>query len=231
MRNEGEFPTSSMSEGAGGGEEGKDDYIPNYQQGESECSYFCLRIASELTLKREFDEEENKGFDAFKAMCAKDGATLDLSRARFAKSFPDIGVFFNKMSAYSSEDEFVNPDAIKKVLDDGKIVVMGIQKMDFRGKKIIRGKDGHSICCVGYDDENFIFHDSNKCGKSCKKTMAIDFLKTGYDNLKDAGGDLSERLKLMKLETYVNDLYVVDVQEKEPELKRRTRSSFTAKEG
>ena len=40
---------------------------------------------------------------------------------------------------------------------------------------------------------------------------------------------LSERLKHMKLEAYVNDLYVVDAEQKETEQKRRTRRACAAK--
>ena len=203
---------------------------PCYQQGLNDCGYYCLRVAAEITLKRKFNKNETSIFRDFKGQCAETGAQLALSTARFASYFPDIGVHFNELSSYVSSaatEEYISPDAIKQCLDQGHVVVLNIQNIAFRGKTLVRSKgrdNGHNICCVGYDDSNFIFQDSNKSSKSCKKTMRIQTLQTGYEQLVKAGEDLEKRLKAMFAATHVTEMYVADTENKQPTLRvRRSR--------
>lgn len=168
---------------------------------------------------------EIKVFKKFKNKCAQVGSQLELSTARFSDYFPNFGVYFNKYEPYLSGEsgEYISPDEIKSILDQGKVVVLNIQNMDFKEKTLIRSKggDGHNICCIGYDARNFIFQDSNKCENSCTKTMAIRTLQTGYETLLGAGDDLEKRLKAMKVATHVAEIYVADTEEKEASTRRR----------
>jgi hypothetical protein len=200
---------------------------PCYQQGESDCGYYCLRIAAEITLQRKFNADERKAFTKFKGLCAKVGTSLDLSTQRFVSYFPDMGVYFNEKNAYS-QDEHISLDLVRACLDMGKVVVLNITNMDFKGNKLVRSKsqgmnNGHNICCVGYDDTHLIFQDSNKYRKSCRKTMSLDLLQEGYEEMIAAGGDLDRRLKVMHRATYITEMYVADTEEKTPP--RKTRRS------
>ena len=199
--------------------------LPCYQQGVNDCGYYCLRIAAEITRKRKMTTTEEKTFDKFKGTCAKKGSQLELSTSRFSSYFPNFGVYFNTYESYLSSDpgEYISPDEIKSILDQGKVVVLNIQNMDFKKKTLIRckGGGGHNICCIGYDDKKFIFQDSNKYGNSCTKTMAIDVLQTGYETLVGAKGDLEKRLEAMKVATHVAEIYVADTEQSQTESKRR----------
>lgn len=199
--------------------------LPCYQQGENDCGYYCLRIAAEITRKQKMTTTEIKTFNKFKNLCAQVGSQLELSTARFSRFFPKFGVFFNKYESYLSSEpgEYISPDEIKFILDQGKVVVLNIQNMDFKKKTLIRcqGGGGHNICCIGYDTKNFIFQDSNQYGNSCTKTMAIRTLQTGYETLLGAGDDLEKRLKAMKVATHVAEIYVADTEEKQASTRRR----------
>lgn len=199
--------------------------FPCYQQGDNDCGYYCLRIAAEITRKQQMTTTEIKIFNKFKKLCAQVGSQLELSTARFSSYFPNFGVYFNKYEPYLSGEpgEYISPDEIKSILDQDKVVVLNIQNMDFKKKTLIRckGGGGHNICCIGYDDKNFNFQDSNTYGNSCTKTMAIRTLQTGYETLLGAGDDLEKRLKAMKVATHVAEIYVADTEEKEASTRRR----------
>lgn len=201
--------------------------LPCYQQGDNDCGYYCLRIAAEITLKRKMTSDEAKVFRKFKGLCAQVGSQLELSTSRFSSFFPDIGVYFNRYEAYVEEPgEYISPDTIKSILDQGKMVVVNIQNMDFRRNTLVRckGGGGHNICCMGYDTRNFIFQDSNRYSNSCTKTMSIQTLQKGYEAILTAGEDLEKRLKAMKTATHVTEMFVADTEEKII-VSRRRRSS------
>ena len=178
-------------------------------------------------MHRRFVKEEAKTFTRFKNHCAKTGSCLFLSTVRFSSSFPDIGLYFNPISAYGVEEEFVSPNTIRFMLDKGFVVVLNIQHVKFKADTLVPApkEDGHNICCYGYDDEHLIFQDSNKYRKKCRKTMLFEYLQKGYDALVESGEDLEARFKVMREETYVTEMYVADtVQREEPPKKRRLRS-------
>ena len=162
---------------------------------------------------------ETKAFNAFKKTCALDGSRLELSTWKFAKSFPDFGVYFNHYEAYLSVEpgEYISPSYIKAILDQGKVVVLNIQNVALKKKTLIPcdGGAGHNICCVSYDpvEDEFIFQDSNKYGNSCQKTMDAAELQVGYETLLGAGDDLEKRLACMKNATHVSEMYVADTEE------------------
>ena len=201
---------------------------PCYQQGASDCGYWCLRIAAEISMRRRFTREEAKTFTAFKRQCAKAGSCLSLSTARFAAAFPDLGVHFNPSEAYAAE-EFVSPAMIKSALDAGRVVVLNIQRVALRRDALVPGeKDGHNVCCVGYDERDFIFHDSNKYRNKCRKTMRISDLQEGYDRVVSAGDDLEARVRAMSSATYASEMYVADTTRRDApprrmSLRRRTQ--------
>ena len=170
-------------------------------------------------------DTETKTFNKFKGMCAQVGSQLELSTARFSSYFPNFGVYFNTYESYLPNEpgEYISPDEIKSILDQGKVVVLNIQNMDFKKNTLIRcqGGGGHNICCIGHDSGNFIFQDSNTYRNSCTKTMSIETLQSGYNTLLGAKGDLEKRLKAMKVATHVAEIYVADTEEKEASTRRR----------
>lgn len=202
--------------------------LPCYQQGDNDCGYYCLRIAAEITRKREMSKKEIQVFVKFKGMCAKKGSQLELSTSRFSSYFPNFGVYFNTYESYLSSDpgEYISPDEIKSILDQGKVVVLNIQNMKFKKKTLIRcqGGGGHNICCIGYDARNFIFQDSNTYRNLYTKTMAIRTLQTGYETLLGAGDDLEKRLKAMNVATHVAEIYVADTEQRQTvSIRRRSK--------
>lgn len=202
-------------------------FLPCYQQGASDCGYWCLRIAAEISMQRRFTREEAKTFTQFKRQCAKAGSCLSLSTLRFSAAFPDIGVHFNPVCAYGVDEEFISPVTIQSMLDKGHVVVLNIQHVALKARTLVPAskEDGHNICCYSYDNEHFIFQDSNKYRKKCGKTMRIEDLQHGYDQLVDAGEDMEARFKVMRAATHVTEMYVVDaVRREEPLRKRRLRS-------
>lgn len=203
-------------------------FLPCYQQGASDCGYWSLRIAAEISMHRRFTKEESKMFTQFKRQCAKAGSCLSLSTVRFSSSFPDIGVHFNPISAYGGvDDEFISPATIRSMLDKGFVVVLNIQHVKFKADTLVPApkEDGHNICCYGYDDEHLIFQDSNKYRNKCRKKMRLEYLQKGYNTLVEAGEDLEARFKVMREETYVTEMYVADtLKREEPLRKRRLRS-------
>ena len=212
---------------------------PNYQQGSSDCGYWSLRVAAEITLERKFSRDEIARFGQFKGMCAKSGSCLALSSARFEALFPDTGVHFNEASAYcDTDDEYVSPESIRACLDQGRVVVLNVQHVKFRGASLIPGgpkEDGHNVCCVGYGEEKgeevFVLQDTNRYRGSCRETLAVSTVRSGYDRLVAAGVDLETRRKAMLRETYVSEMYVADTEVRDPPLRKyRLRSANKARE-
>ena len=144
---------------------------------------------------------ELKSFRKFKNLCAQVGSTLEISTSRWSSFFPEFGAYFNNYAAYLSEPpgEYISPTEIKAILDQDKVVVINIQNIDFQKKTLVRceGGGGHNICCIGYDENNLIFQDSNRlvaalsnsnsCGNLWTKTISIRTLQTGYETLLAAG--------------------------------------------
>lgn len=196
-------------------------FLPNYQQGSSDCGYWSLRVSAEVTLGRRFTPDETKAFGKFKRMCAKSGSCLALSSTRFAAFFPDMGVHFNEMSAYGDSDaEYTSPEAIRACLDRGCVVVLNVQHVKFLGATLIPGgprEDGHNVCCVGHgEDEHgeevFVLQDTNKYRGSFRKTLKVSTVRAGYDRLVASGADLETRRRTMLRETYVSEAYVCDTE-------------------
>jgi|TARA_B100000767_G_C19645993_1_gene484631 hypothetical protein len=154
-----------------------------YQQGESDCGYYSLRIAAEIALKRRFDSEEDQTFrQEFLNMCLVSGQRLEFSVMHFAEQFPDMSVYF---TTEADVPEF-SPTTVIEKLDAGcKAVVLNIQNMDFAGNRLTRGRYGHNICCVGHGKGKLIFADSNRNRGSCRKTMDIELLQKGFEDIQN----------------------------------------------
>tara|TARA_B110001450_G_scaffold255030_1_gene281607 strand:- start:310 stop:954 length:645 start_codon:yes stop_codon:yes gene_type:complete len=176
----------------------------NYQNGESNCGYFCLRIAAEIVLGRTFDQAERTTFtNEFLGMCLVSGQRISESSAQFNEKFPEIDVYFK-----TEEANEYSPEAVVTKLDAGhQVLVLNIQNMNFRGNKLVKGRFGHNICCVGHEDGKLIFKDSNKYHGKCKKTMAISILQAGYDALKDAK-DIDTRARALRQHpTHISEMF------------------------
>ena len=182
----------------------------NYLNGESNCGYFCLRIAAEIVLGRKFtkgkkgkDGEQEVFEKQFLGLCLKSGQRISESSAQFNATFPEIDVYFQ-----TEEATEYSPEAVVAKLDAGeKVLVLNIQNMNFRGNKLVKGRFGHNICCVGHKDGKLIFKDSNKYRGKCRKTMDISILQTGYDALKDAK-DIDTRARALRQNpTHISEMF------------------------
>jgi len=185
----------------------EEDYCYDQQQyknGDSNCGYFCLRIAAEIVLGREFSDSEKKTFeDVFLDMCLISGQRISVSSAQFSATFPEIDVYFQ-----TDEATEYSPDAVIEKLDAGEqVLILNIQNMNFRGNELIKGRFGHNICCVGHKDGKLIFKDSNKFHGRCRKTMDISILHDGYDDLKDAK-DIDTRTRALRQHpTHISEMF------------------------
>ena len=156
----------------------------------------------------------------------KDGI-LPFVHVEILHSLPGYRGPLNPISAYGVDEEFISPATIRSMLDKEFVVVLNIQHVRFKADTLVPApkEDGHNICCYGYDDEHFIFQDSNKYRKKCRKTMRLEYLQKGYDALVEAGEDLEARFKVMHTATHVTEMYVADkLKREEPLRKRRLRS-------
>lgn len=176
----------------------------NYQNGDSNCGYFCLRIAAEIILGRKFNKTERTTFtDEFLGLCLVSGQRISESSTQFNATFPEIDVYFE-----TEEATEYSPEAVVAKLDAGEqVLVLNIQNMNFRGNKLIKGRFGHNICCVGHRDGKLIFKDSNKYRGKCEKTMDISILQAGYDALKDAK-DIDTRARALRQHpTHISEMF------------------------
>lgn len=161
-----------------------------YQQGDSDCGYYCLRIAAEIVLQRRFNSEEASTFrNEFLGMCLVSGQRLEFSIGQFAQHYPDMGVYF-----ITEPDVFeFSPATVVEKLDAGcKALVLNIQNIKFKGSTFVRGRYGHNICCIGHKDGKLIFADSNRSAGSCRKTMDMAILQKGFDDIQQAIQDGSD---------------------------------------
>lgn len=193
-----------------------------YQQGQNDCGYYSLRIAAEIALGRKFNASEVKDFtDNFLSLCLMSGERLEKSTEEFGHVFKDTGVYFTTEEA----DEY-SPDTVIEKLDAGeKVLVLNIQNMDFRGKKLVKGRYGHNICCVGHSDGKLIFADSNR---PCRKTMDISILRDGYEAIRasvvDTSDVLDARNRVMRTHpTHISEVFWVTNERPTP-AKRLRRS-------
>tara|TARA_B110000008_G_scaffold256723_1_gene274346 strand:+ start:2555 stop:3226 length:672 start_codon:yes stop_codon:yes gene_type:complete len=182
-----------------------------YQQGDNDCGYYSLRIAAEVALGRKFNSAETKIFrENFLSLCLMSGERLEKSTEEFVALFPEMGVYF----ATEEATEY-SPETIIDKLDAGEqVLVLNIQNMSFRGRSFIRGRYGHNVCCVGHKDGKLVFADSNRQSGSCRKTMDISILQSGYDSIKSAVAnspdELEARTKVMRTHpTHISEVYWV----------------------
>ena len=176
----------------------------DYTNGNSNCGYFCLRIATEFVLGREFTKSEKDVFEnTFLNMCLSTGQVIAISSQHFSETFPEIDVYFQ-----TDEATEYSPEEVVSKLDAGeKVLILNIQNMDFQRKKLVKGTYGHNICCVGHKDGKLIFKDSNKYHGTCIKTMDISTLQAGYDALKNAK-DIDTRKRVLRQQpTHISEMF------------------------
>ena len=179
-----------------------------YQQGPNDCGYYSLRIAAEIALGRKFNASEVKDFkDNFLSLCLMSGERLEKSTEEFSQVFKGMGVYFATEEAVE-----YSPATVIEKLDAGeKVLVLNIQNMDFRGKRLVKGRYGHNICCVGHSDGKLIFADSNR---PCRKTMDISILQGGYEAIQtsvaNASDVLDARNRVMRTHpTHISEVFWV----------------------
>ena len=90
-------------------------------------------------------------------------------------------------------DQYVTVEGIKQLFtsNKGSVLLFNLQNIDFEKTRIVykhpnKGGEGHCICCIGFDENNLIFHDSNRSGNSCKKTLSFDVVRAGQASLEAA---------------------------------------------
>ena len=184
-----------------------------YQQStDSNCGYYCLRIAAEYFLGDKFKKRSKKIFTRdFLPMCPRNGERLEVSTKEFERLFPALDIHFET----DNKPDYSPADVLEK-LAEGKILVLNVQNIKFVGNKMKaytrakgakRGVEGHNICCIGGDEEKLIFSDSNWSGKSCRKTMQTDILQVGYEAVH--GLTLNPRDRAIAKTTFICEMFWV----------------------
>lgn len=203
-----------------------DKFLPKYQQGENDCGYWSLRIASEITLGKPMTKAQGKKFKSYLSLCAKQGVNLFLSTVQFNKYFSEMHIYFNMKECYGigKHEEYITTDDVKACLKLNKVVVCNIQNIDFHKNTLIKaegkGQSGHSICIYGSSENALICRDSNVYRRSNDKTISIALLDEGHAKVKNAK-TLELRLKAMRTETHITEMFVVDTEPLEPPVVRR----------
>lgn len=190
-------------------------YNPKYcyqQSTDSNCGYYCLRIAAEYFLGAKFKQASRGIFTRdFLPMCPRSGERLEVSTKEFERLFPSLDIHFET----DDKPEYTPADVLEK-LAEGKILVLNVQNITFAGNKMKaytrakgekRGVEGHNICCIGGDADTLIFSDSNRSGKSCRKTMQTDILQAGYEAVH--GLTLKPRERAISTSTFVCEMFWV----------------------
>lgn len=159
-----------------------------YQQDDSDCSHWCVRIASEFILKRTFTREEQQRFYSWG--CSVYGDFLRIVATQIPKVLPSISrelsftVYPESTRARRGQatvSSYVTVARMEQFLDQGFVLLLNLQNVRFVKNKFLPSKrEGwgaeHCVCCVGHTREkskegpanSFIILDSNS-----KKTRAM----------------------------------------------------------
>jgi hypothetical protein len=199
-------------------------YKPCYQQGESDCSRYSIRIAVENVLAP-FGKADRLRFKKWSRSCPAAGDDFFHAVESFKDVFKELAskVTFDvypKSATQRSTRNTPVPDRIlvtvadiKGFLDKGDVLLLNLQNMTFKQGTIVQGprndKEGHCVCCVGYDEKSLFIHDSNKHDGQCKKTISLSTLLENEKQLELSKAVLEESLRWKKTLLFVSELYTV----------------------
>ena len=207
---------------------------PCHQQVGNTCSRWAIRVGIEHVHQRYLSPEEDSLFKAIP--CALIGSLMSLAIVVFNRTMPDL-MDSIELEYYPPEPEhtrssrttktvvpsaYVTVDEMKALFDDnpGCVLILNVQNIDFKKNIIVyadpkakkkedRG-EGHCICCIGYDDDNLILHDSNIYAGSCRKTLSLALVEEGQAALDVGAREGGETfLTAMRNNLHIQECYLM----------------------
>ena len=154
----------------------------SYEPGKGQCAQFAYRIGYEFLKRRKMNCSQQERFREWNTRCTTSGSNLVLNQYMFKEIVQDDTICISTLSFTRSRRQCV-PEPIEcliKILQyTNSVVLMSINYFSFptdhdynTGRPYFKPSNdkyiSHAICCVAYEDDEFICIDSHAFGNVSK---------------------------------------------------------------